>query len=61
MVTYYSSDLCSLGLPVVMSPTYVALLWIANLKCIVADMLPKSVEQVAARMLDNFSEAKKGK
>ena len=28
-------------------------------KCIVADMLPKNAEQVAARMPDGFSEAKK--
>lgn len=39
--------------------TYVALLWIASLMCIVADMLPKSAEQVAARKLDCLSEAKK--
>ena len=36
-----------------------ALLWIANLKCIAVDMLPKSAEQVAARMRDSLSEAKK--
>ena len=29
------------------------------LKCIVADMLTKSAEQIAARRLDGFSEAKK--
>ncbi len=40
-------------------PTYVALLWIASLMCIVADMLPKSAEQVTARKLDCLSEARK--
>ena len=40
-------------------PTYLVLLWIASLKCIVADMHPQNAEQVAARMLDSFSEVKK--
>ena len=40
-------------------PTYVALLWIAGLMCIVADMFPKRAEQVAARKPDCLSEAKK--